>query len=247
MAMLFQNFDFEFDDPTYVLHHKQTLTIKPNDFFIKAKLRHGMNPTDIASRIGGSGETSVLANHMALPDESGVPGNVDSNCQPMTILYGSNSGTCETMADRLACNASLHGYKITRLECLDAAVGNLPHDQPVVLITPSYEGQPPDNAAKFVTWVESIKGTKELCDVRYAVFGCGSHDWPHTFHRIPKLLDDGLGNAGAHRLVDAGLADAASDDIFVVFDNWEDEVSTYSYPKRPEPHIYLDHLSYYSA
>jgi cytochrome P450 / NADPH-cytochrome P450 reductase len=243
MAMLFQSFDFELDDPAYVLRHKQTLTIKPNGFFIKARLRHGMTPTDIASRIGGSEQTSSPPRHMALQDDTGVPENGDSNGQPMTILYGSNSGTCETMADRLAHNASLHGYKVTRLECLDAALGNLPHDQPVVLIAPSYEGQPPDNAAKFVPWVESIRNTKELCNVQYAVFGCGNRDWPHTFHRIPKLLDDGLANAGAHRLVDVGLTDAATDDVFVVFDNWGEEVSPHKCPKRPELGIWLDQFS----
>lgn len=41
MAMLLQNFDFRLDNPTYSLKVKSTLTIKPDDFFMRASLRGG--------------------------------------------------------------------------------------------------------------------------------------------------------------------------------------------------------------
>jgi cytochrome P450/NADPH-cytochrome P450 reductase len=59
------------------------------------------------------------------------------------------------------------------VEPLDSAVDKVPKDQPVVLISSSYEGQPPDNAAHFVQWLESL-GDKKLEGVKYAVFGCGN-------------------------------------------------------------------------
>jgi cytochrome P450/NADPH-cytochrome P450 reductase len=39
MAMLLQNFDFRLDNPTYSLKVKSTLTIKPDDFSMRASLR----------------------------------------------------------------------------------------------------------------------------------------------------------------------------------------------------------------
>lgn len=43
-AMLLQTFNFRFDDPSYQLHIKQTLTIKPKDFFMHATLRDHVDP-----------------------------------------------------------------------------------------------------------------------------------------------------------------------------------------------------------
>ena len=90
----------------------------------------------------------------------------------MQIFYGSNAGTCESLAHSLANTAPSHGYRPT-VNTLDAATGEIPNDKPVVIITPSYEGEPADNAAKFVEWLKSLEGDK-LKGVKYAVFGCGN-------------------------------------------------------------------------
>ncbi|KAK9415164.1 putative Bifunctional P-450/NADPH-P450 reductase [Seiridium unicorne] len=223
LALLFQNFDFELDDPSYVLQHKQTLTIKPKDFYIRAKLRPGINPTSLSQQLNGSVHASPKGEETFTDrGKSLAIHEVGDVYQPMTVLYGSNSGTCELMAQRLASNASSHGFQVTRLDYMDAAVGELSHGQPTVVITSSYEGQPPDNAAKFVPWLESIKGAQDLDGVKFAVFGCGNRDWSQTFHRVPNLVNNGLSAAGGIKLAEIGLADAASDDVFVVFENWED-------------------------
>lgn len=54
---------------------------------------------------------------------------------------------------------------------------NVPKDEPVVFITASYEGQPPDNAAHFFEWLSALK-ENELEGVNYAVFGCGHRELP---------------------------------------------------------------------
>ncbi|KAJ3453877.1 hypothetical protein MRS44_018509 [Fusarium solani] len=93
---------------------------------------------------------------------------------PLTILYGSNSGTCESPAQRVASDAASHGFYATKVDCLDNANGNLPTDQPVVIITASYEDQPPENAGHFVTWIEGIKGTESpFKDVSYSYVSSG--------------------------------------------------------------------------
>ena len=45
--MLLQNFDFRFDDPSYQLQVKQTLTVKPKDFYMHATLRGHIDPVNL--------------------------------------------------------------------------------------------------------------------------------------------------------------------------------------------------------
>jgi cytochrome P450/NADPH-cytochrome P450 reductase len=55
---------------------------------------------------------------------------------------------------------------------MDSVSGVLPKT-PLAIITPSYEGQPPDNGAHFIEWLKSADAA-DLKDVSYAVFGVGN-------------------------------------------------------------------------
>lgn len=219
MAMLFQNFNFTLDDPNYQLEIVASLTIKPKDFYMRASLRHGLTPTELEKKLAGTGAADE--HHHADKKAAGAAVSKDAQ-KPLALFYGSNSGTCEALAQRVAADASSHGFKVTDLAPLDTANQNLPKDRPVVIVTASYEGLPPSNAAHFVSWIESLKGN-ELEGVSYAVFGCGHHDWVQTFHRIPKLVDSTLEQRGATRLIPLGTTDAAEGDMFSDFETWEDE------------------------
>ncbi|QPC76462.1 hypothetical protein HYE68_007214 [Fusarium pseudograminearum] len=221
MALLFQNFNFTQTDPNYELQIKQNLTIKPDNFFFNCTLRHGMTPTDLEGQLAGKGATTSIASHIKTPAAS--KGVKASNGKPMAIYYGSNSGTCEALANRLASDAAGHGFSASIIGTLDQAKQNLPEDRPVVIVTASYEGQPPSNAAHFIKWMEDLAGN-EMEKVSYAVFGCGHHDWVDTFLRIPKLVDTTLEQRGGTRLVPIGSADAATSDMFSDFEAWEDTV-----------------------
>ncbi|KAI1869212.1 uncharacterized protein JN550_005842 [Neoarthrinium moseri] len=222
MVMLLQNFNFVLDDPNYSLRHKQTLTIKPNGFYMRAILRDGLTPTTLERRLAGFGPSDEKAAQGGQTDAS--KSHSSGQGKPITILYGSNSGTCEAMAHRLAADATQHGFKASTVDCMDTANGNIPKNQPVVFLTASYEGEPPDNARHLVSYLESIEDKSALKDVSYAVFGCGHHDWASTFYRIPKLIDSKLEENGASRLAATGFADAGDSDMFVAFESWEDNV-----------------------
>ena len=239
MALVFQNFDLALDDPDYVLEHNPTLTIKPKDLYIRATLREGLNPTTLEERISRK-QGAPVAKSQNGRAKSSRPGSSNSsssksameNLLPMTILYGSNSGTCEALGQKLASSAPAHGFKVVKFAAMDEATRNLPRDDPkhpVVVVTASYEGEPPDNAGQFVKWIEESDKERDesaaLEGTSYAVFGCGNHEWAQTFHRIPHLVDDKLSELGAKRLVKLGLADAAGEDMFMSFETWEDEVS----------------------
>jgi cytochrome P450/NADPH-cytochrome P450 reductase len=222
MAMLLQNFDFILDDPSYELQYKQTLTTKPKDFYMRAILRDGLTPTELERRLTGNTAPKTQSNDRARPKPRQAAGD-QAEAKPMSIFYGSNTGTCESLAQRLAADAASHGFEATVVEPMDAATESLPTDRPVVFITASFEGQPPDNAAKFCGWLKTLE-TDELRDVSYSVFGCGHHDWPQTFHHVPKLVDGIMGARGASQICDMGLTDVAQGDMFTDFEQWEDDV-----------------------
>jgi cytochrome P450/NADPH-cytochrome P450 reductase len=219
LAILLQNFNFSMDDASYQLQIKQTLTIKPKDFYMRAHLRNGVSATSLErALLSATAQEPPPANGgQAVRKEKATKG------KPIAIYYGSNTGTCEALANRLASDAANHGFRADVVDTLDAARESVPTDKPIVIVTASYEGQPADNAAHFVNWVGTLKD-KELENVSYAVFGCGHRDWAKTFHKVPKYLNTTLEQRGATKLVEMGSTDAASGDIFTDFETWEDQV-----------------------
>lgn len=216
IALLVQCFDMSMADPEYELLVREAGSQKPDQFFMCARTRHGLSPTQL--------EESLARGGLGVAREMDTNSTTESSAKrPMRIYYGSDSGTCETMARRLASNAARHGYQPSAVGPLDSATDSLATDQPVVIITASYEGEPPSNATKFVSWVEGLKGTA-LSGVPFAVYGCGHHDWSQTFHRIPKLVDATLGELGGDRIAPIGLTNAAERDMFSDFETWEDTV-----------------------
>ena len=181
---------------------KQTLTIKPEGFYMRAALRDGVTATSLQAALSSSEEhvTSAINAHQQRNDSGTV-----SDLKPMTILYGSNTGTCMSLAQKLSIDARGHGYQATVMD-MDAAVDFVPKEQPVVVITASYEGQPPDNADHFLTWLERLQDKEALSDVQFAVFGCGHSDWANTYQRIPTLCDETMARHGGKRIVGRGLS-----------------------------------------
>lgn len=172
IALLLQTFNFCLDDPAYRLQTKQTLTIKPVGFLMRAELRHGLNTRSIEQRLTGAG-TVVKSDEL----RGGSPRRAatdthKSQLDMLSIFWGGNAGTCESLARTLEKSAMSHGYQ-AEVKVLDDAVGKIPKDQPTIFITSTYEGQPPDNAKHFLNNLEGLKEA-DLEGVSYAVFGCGN-------------------------------------------------------------------------
>ena len=138
LALVLQNFNLKLDDPAYEMKVKQTLTIKPDGFYMRATLRDGVTATGLQNMLTSSGDEiqSAIKEGVQRTDSGLGEG------KPMTIVYGSNTGTCQALAQKLSLEARRHGYSADVKE-MNAAVGVLPEDQPIAIITASYEGQPP--------------------------------------------------------------------------------------------------------
>ncbi|KAK7912102.1 Bifunctional cytochrome P450 reductase [Apiospora marii] len=212
IAMILQNFNVELADPDYEMKIVQSLTIKPKDFNIEVSLRSGITATGLQHRL----QTVDVPDD--IKQESDAKATNSDEPVGMTVLYGSNTGTCQALAQKLASQASQHGINAS-VNDLDSAIDKLPTDSPVVIISASYEGLPPDNAARFIAWLEHL-APDALAGVRYAVFGCGNSDWTATYQRIPTLLDELMSKAGGERLTAKGSTDAKMGDIFADWDAW---------------------------
>ncbi|KAF5963325.1 cytochrome P450 monooxygenase [Fusarium bulbicola] len=232
LALLMQNFNFVMDNPSYALQISQTLTIKPKDFKVRAILREGLTPTLLESRLAGSFHGHIAGagpktksgsqDNEGNGSSSSLGSTSGAKANRMAVFYGSNAGTCEFMAQRMASDAAARGFKAT-VDSLDAAREALPTDGPVIIITASYEGQPPHNAAHFVDWIENLKDTP-FKDVSYAVYGCGHADWVKTYQRILKLVHSKLEELGAHPIAPMESTNAKDRDMFTDFETWEEKV-----------------------
>jgi cytochrome P450/NADPH-cytochrome P450 reductase len=201
----------------YSLKLKQTLTIKPDEFYIRAIPRENVPPLTAAP----GNTTKQKAKRDDVKAANVRPEDVAGR-QKIQVLYGSNTGSSEAFAQRIVSAAASKGFNAS-IATLDAATGHLPVGQPAVIITASFEGQPADNAGRFVEQLSGLKGN-ELDGVSYAVFGCGNRDWALTYQRIPRMIDEQMEARGAKRILERGEGDASGAEFFDSFDAWEEQL-----------------------
>jgi cytochrome P450/NADPH-cytochrome P450 reductase len=214
IALVLQRFQIELADPAYALQLKSTLTIKPDHFRMKVRRRPGKT---LMTGIPGGIPFEIAKNHEKKSQDMHEQGPKGDNLSPILIFFGGSTGTCEGFAQDIESKASSYGLHAT-IKSLNLATEDIPKDQPVIFITASYEGKPPDNAKKFITWLEQLENPSHLKGVNYTVFGVGNSDWASTFHRIPKLVDETMTKLGATRFLEAGYTNVKTD----LVGPWED-------------------------
>src|SRR6201991_2496108 len=209
IGMILQRFKL-IDNHRYQMHLKETLTIKPDGFKIKVRPRtdkeRGAHEHHAAA--------AATARTAPVPAARTRPGHNT----PLLVLYGSNLGTAEELATRVADLAEVNGFA-TKLAPLDDFVGKLPEQGGVLIFCASYNGAAPDNATQFVKWLGSDLAKDAFAKVRYAVFGCGNSDWAATYQSIPRIIDEQLAAHGARSVFGRGEDDARSD-LDGQFEKW---------------------------
>ncbi|PBK73968.1 cytochrome P450 [Armillaria solidipes] len=214
LTSVLQKFDLSLADPSYTLQISQALTIKPKDLKIYAKLRTNAPHISSISAVGikraYDGPDVTPHPHITEPTDSKAP---------LYVLYGSNTGTSEAFAQRIASEAATYSFA-AKIGTLDSITGQLPTNGPIVIVTASFEGEPADNATRFVDWLSNLQGD-ELRGVSFTVFGCGNSDWVQTYQKIPKLCDELIEKHGGRRLLERGEGDASLGNFFQVFDEYQ--------------------------
>lgn len=122
-------------------------------------------------------------------------------------------GACQEIAQRLGQAAHHVGLQIATVADLNALARDLDANSTaarnVLIVTSTYNGQPPDNARLFAQRLAS--GSLSCAGLRYAVLGCGNSQWSSTFQRFPIDVDAALEKLGGVRVHARGLADANAD------------------------------------
>ncbi|KAJ4349418.1 uncharacterized protein N0V89_008033 [Didymosphaeria variabile] len=224
MALLLQNFDFELADPNYELKIRKTITIKPVGLQIRVKLRDGLTPATLQRKLlggkappSGSGRTSSQQTKRSDSPLDSV------DLRKLLICYGSNTGTCQTLAHVLSRDAVAHGFDPTIMIMDKVQPHHITPSTPIVIVAASYEGQPPENASKFIKWLQALTESP-FEGIYHAVYGCGNRDWAATFQRIPALVDDAFIRYGSTPIVNRAASDVADGNVANEFDHWADGV-----------------------
>merc|ERR1719295_1619192 len=144
----------------------------------------------------------------------------------MVVFYGSQTGTAEEFAGRLAKEGARYGLKgivadpeeenmedLQQLTELDSELGPC---LAVFMLATYGEGDPTDNAVEFNE--KLTNDGMELSGMRYAVFGLGNKTYEH-FNKMGKFVDVKLEELGARRVHTLGLGDddANLEDDFITW------------------------------
>lgn len=146
----------------------------------------------------------------------------------MVVFYGSQTGTAEEFANRIAKEANRYGMRaltadpeeinfdyITRISDIDKSL--------LVFCLATYgEGDPTDNAREFYEWLK--RGESDLNGLNYAVFGLGNKTYEH-YNEVAIYADARLSELNGNRICELGLGD---DDAMIEDDfmNWKEKFWT---------------------
>ncbi|KAF4666657.1 hypothetical protein FOL47_003960 [Perkinsus chesapeaki] len=209
----------------FILDTKK-LTLDVNDV-IKNEMRFGA----LKKRDAEKFEESVRGLHewvqerFAKYQEWAAHGQEISDGVPLTLLYGTETGTTEALAYRTAEFARQRGYAVKVLQCDEVDVSELPdHKNLVVMCSTAGEGDVPKTALNFVQQLTAASGdsanSKLLEDTQFAVFALGDSSY-HQFCAAGKEIDTHLEKLGATRTVGVGLGNDQDDDKYeTAFESW---------------------------
>lgn len=150
---------------------------------------------------------------------------LQSSGRSLIVFYGSQTGTGEEFASRIAKEGNKYGMKgmvadpeecdmeeLTRLKEINNSLA-------VFCLATYGEGDPTDNAMDFFEWLHN--GNADLTGLRYSVFGLGNKTYEH-YNEVAIKVDKKLEELGATRVYDLGLGDddANIEDDFIT---WKDK------------------------
>lgn len=197
-------------------------------YFTKGKL-WGVTKDPYATSFanGNAAKAGKTRNILEKLEESG------KNC---IIFYGSQTGTAEDYASRLAKEGkSRFGLETMVADLEDYDFDNLdaiPSDKVVMFVLATYgEGEPTDNAVDFYEFITGedvqFSESKEppLENLIYVAFGLGNNTYEH-YNSMVRNVDKALEKLGAHRIGEAGEGDDGAGTMEEDFLAWKEPMWT---------------------
>ncbi|KAL4903705.1 hypothetical protein BDW74DRAFT_186007 [Aspergillus multicolor] len=150
---------------------------------------------------------------------------------PIVVFWGSQSGTAESFAHRLAREITLRfGQDTLTADLSDydpASVAEIPSSKLAIFILSTYgDGDPADNTVEFWDWLNSNdrsaeKKQKQFSGLRYFAFGLGNSNYKfynRVIDRVVEVLDD----HGANALLPVSRANDATGSTQEDFISWKE-------------------------
>ncbi|KEQ68143.1 hypothetical protein M436DRAFT_86636 [Aureobasidium namibiae CBS 147.97] len=169
-------------------------------------------------QMGGKARAQQTRNIMEKLEETGAD---------LVIFWGSQSGTAERMASRLA--KEFHqrlGLKSLSIDASDyepSSIAQIPATKICVFIASTFgEGDPSDNLHSFWEWIHTASD-KCLSNLRYMAFGLGNSYYKH-YNEVIKVVVERLNALGAQALMATGMADDAKGETEEHFLEWKERV-----------------------
>jgi len=125
-----------------------------------------------------------------------------------TILFGTETGNAEMVADEISNTLGEFGFTGTVHNMEEYKVDDLRGQQMVVVVTSTYgEGDLPDTAIPFYDAL--VKNRPDLSSTRFAAFGLGDSSYD-TYNNGITTLVKAVADLGATQIGETGRHDASS-------------------------------------
>lgn len=196
VAMLLRAFTIS-DPHAYRLAIKETLTIKPDAFYMRVRLRQPHERLNLA--VEQTRESKPVA-------------AVAGSGKQFAVLYGSSLGTARDIAEEIADRARVDGFDVV-VRAMDDSLraGAAPEDKVIVVVTATYNGRAPDSALEVERALDAGQfAGADWSGAKFAVLGVGNSQWPN-YQNFPKRVDAAIEATGAERLVPRAEADGQGD------------------------------------
>lgn len=146
-----------------------------------------------------SGYLTAYYGNTALDMKPGAATQNQTNTKEVTVLYGSQTGNCQRLAEELSETLGSQGYKVTLSSMNEFKSTQLKKLSYLFLIVSTHgEGDPPDNAISFYEYLFSRRAPK-LDDLSFSVLSLGDSSY-EFFCETGKKIDQRLEELGAKRV-----------------------------------------------
>jgi sulfite reductase (NADPH) flavoprotein alpha-component len=133
------------------------------------------------------------------PATATAPAQSAPALMPLTIVFGSQTGTAEGLAKKVAKEAGKRGFAATVVDAAQMDLAKLGAERNVLVITSTYgDGEPPDNAKALHAALSAASGAT-LSSLQFSVCGLGDTNYTH-FNQCAKDFDTLLEKLGAKRV-----------------------------------------------
>ncbi|CAI7581391.1 unnamed protein product [Penicillium pancosmium] len=145
----------------------------------------------------------------------------------IVVFWGSQSGTAEGFAHRLAREISVRwGQNSMTADLSDydpITIKEIPSTKLAIFIVSTYgEGDPSDNTVDFWSWINKANDVS-LPSLRYAAFGLGNTNYKF-YNKVVDVIVEGLDKFGAQALMPVGKANDAEGATEEDFMSWKDQL-----------------------